>query len=261
MENKEYGSVIGPGDAPYTNALARRYTLLTNEYAITHPSLPNYLALIAGSTFGVSSDCTDCYQNGLNLVDQLEAKGVSWKAYMQDMPAPCYQGAFGGNYAKKHNPFMYFDDIRGNSERCHKIVPFTELSRDLKDGSLPRFSFITPNLCNDTHDCPVSVGDRFLRSLLPELMRALRPRGIVILTYDEGDTDAGCCAEARGGHVATIIAGPGATRRERITTQLDHYSLLKLIEDQWGLAHLGRAASPSTPTVPGFGFSRRTTSP
>ena len=93
MENAEYGEVIGNRAAPYVNALARRYGLATQSYAITHPSLPNYLALVSGSTHGISSDCTGCRVHGTNLVDELEAGGISWKAYLEDVPAPCFDGA------------------------------------------------------------------------------------------------------------------------------------------------------------------------
>src|SRR2546426_6988575 len=96
MENKEYTQVIGSSDAPYLNGLAKRKVLLTKEYAISHPSLPNYLTLTGGSTFGITSDCTDCNVKGRNIVDQLEANGISWKAYMQSMPSPCYKGPSAG---------------------------------------------------------------------------------------------------------------------------------------------------------------------
>src|SRR2546427_9471693 len=104
MENHEYQEVIGAAEASYVNSLAARSVLLTRSYAITHPSLPNYLALVGGSTFGIHSDCTDCAAVGRNLGDQLSAKGVSWKAYMEDLPSACWQGGGSGGYAKKHDP-------------------------------------------------------------------------------------------------------------------------------------------------------------
>jgi hypothetical protein len=91
MENADYGEVIGSSAAPYLNALARRYALATQSFAITHPSLPNYLALTSGSTHGVSSDCTDCHVSATNIVDQLEAAGISWAAYLEDVPKPCFR--------------------------------------------------------------------------------------------------------------------------------------------------------------------------
>jgi phosphatidylinositol-3-phosphatase len=255
MENKEYEEVIGSNEAPFTNRLASSNTLLTQEYAIGHPSLPNYLALIGGSTFGVHSDCTDCYQDAETLVDQLEAAGISWKAYMEDMPEPCFEGPSSGDYAQKHNPFAYFDAIRNDPRRCRKVVPMSQLAGDLSSHDLPRFSFITPDLCHDTHDCPVATGDEFLSKLVPDLIGELGRGGFLILTYDEGDSTHGCCGLARGGRVATIIAGPGARRGARISTPLSHYSLLRLVEDSFGLPRLGAAGDERTPTVEGYSSS------
>ena len=128
MENKEYGSIIGNADAPYVNRLAARYGLATNSYGVRHPSLPDYLALTSGSTHGIDSDCTDCHVDARNVVDQLEAARFTWKAYMEDMPKPCFRGAGSGGYAKKHNPFAYYDDVAGDPRRCRRIVPFDQLA-------------------------------------------------------------------------------------------------------------------------------------
>ena len=100
MENHEYAEVIGSSSAPYENALARRYALATQMYAITHPSLPNYLALTGGSTFGIDDDCTDCAVSATSIVDQLERAGISWTAYMEGLPGPCFAGAGAAGYAK-----------------------------------------------------------------------------------------------------------------------------------------------------------------
>jgi hypothetical protein len=243
MENKECDRVIGDSDAPYMNALARKYAFASGFYGVRHPSLPNYLALIGGSTFGISSDCTSCHVDQPNLVDQLEAAGISWKAYMEGYPSGCFTGASDGRYAKKHNPFMYFDDITGNAGRCAKVVPLTQLNADLKARKLPKFAFISPDLCNDTHDCGVKDGDRFLAGLVPKLLPALGKNGIVVITYDEGKSDTGCCGVAVGGHIATIIAGPGARRTVSVRGPFTHYSVLATIEKAWRLPRLGNARS------------------
>jgi hypothetical protein len=257
MENEEYDSIIGSSSAPYINKLANRYVLLTQEYAVSHPSLPNYLALTGGSTFGISSDCTSCYVHKTNLVDQLEGKGVTWKTYMETMPKGCYTGSFAGtaphDYAKKHNPFIYYDDIRTDPQRCANIVPFTVFKRtDLKTG-LPDFVWITPNQCHDMHDCSVRTGDDWLRKWVPKILANIGNNGILILTFDEGSSDAGCCSlGSAGGHVATIIAGPGAASGVTIEAKADHYSLLRLIEDAWGLPRMRHAGDRSTPTIRGW---------
>ncbi|MFL7868898.1 MAG: alkaline phosphatase family protein, partial [Anaerolineales bacterium] len=159
FENKEFGSVIGNPTMPLFNRLARDYTLLTQYYAVRHPSLPNYIALIGGDTFGIHSDCNDCFVDAPSLPDLIEASGRTWKTYQEDMPKPCYLGGT-LHYAQKHNPFVYFDPIRLDQERCERsVVPLTDLSADIQAGVLPNFIFITPNLCNDAHDCPLRVAD------------------------------------------------------------------------------------------------------
>src|SRR5256885_4175962 len=102
----------------YVRSLAKRYAVPSKMYAIRHPSLPNYLALIGGDTFGIDSDCTSCRVGGASLVDQLEGAHRSWKAYMEGIPERCFKGGESGGYAKKHDPFMYFDRIRDSSARC-----------------------------------------------------------------------------------------------------------------------------------------------
>jgi hypothetical protein len=249
MENEEYGDIIGSSSTPFINGLAARYALARRMYAISHPSLPNYLALTGGSTFRISSDCTDCGVHATSIVDQLERAHISWKAYMEDLPHPCFTGASSGQYAKKHDPFVYYTPVANDPARCARIVPLTQLSRDERAGTLPRFLWITPNLCHDMHDCDPSVGDRFLSALVPPLLRALGPSGLLILTWDEGSSDNGCCRLASGGHIATIFAGAEARRRGRMSLPADHYSALQTVEDVLGLPRLRGAACPCTPSL------------
>jgi hypothetical protein len=245
MENAEYSEVLGNSAAPYTNALARRYGLATQSFAIGHPSLPNYLALTSGSTHGVSSDCTGCRVGATNIVDQMEAAGISWKAYLEDQPTPCFKGAGAGGYAKKHNPLIYYDDIAGSVGRCKKVVPFTQLSPDLRRGRLPTYAWISPNLCDDGHDCGVSGSERFLARTVPTLLRVLGPHGFLVLTWDEGSSNGECCGGiAQGGHVATIVAGPDVRRGGRDGQPVDHYGVLGTIEEALGLQPLAGAADP-----------------
>jgi phospholipase C len=246
MENQEFADVIGNSSAPYINHLAGTAALATASYAVSHPSLPNYLALTGGGTFGIQSDCTDCHVAARNLVDELEAAHVSWKAYMQDMPRPCFTGESSGLYAKKHDPFIYYDDVRMNPQRCAHVVPATQLDRDLGTGALPRFAWITPNLCNDMHDCGIAAGDRYLAGLIPRLIGSVGHKGAVFVTWDEGGSNASCCSHAAGGRIATIAAGGAALPHARPTVPYDHYSLLRTIEDSWGLPELGYARCSCT---------------
>jgi len=244
MENHEYNSVIGNPAAPYTNGLINSYGLATNYYAASHPSLPNYLALTAGSTFGIASDCTTCFVNATNIADQVEGSGRSWKAYMEDMPVPCYMGAASGNYAMKHNPFMYYNDIRNNQARCvAHVAPFTQFWVDMSSGRAPDFVWITPNMCNDTHDCPVGTGDAWLRSVVPTITGSagFRNGGVLFITWDEGSSNAGCCSGSWGGHVAALVVAPNAIGGFRSGVAENHYGLLRTIEDGFHLSHLGAA--------------------
>ncbi len=255
FENKEFGTVINNPQMPYFNQLAQSYTLLTQLYAESHPSLPNYLAMISGDTFGVTFDCTKCFQDAVTLPDLIEGNGLTWKTYQEDMPSPCYPEAEAGNYAIKHNPFAYFKSIRLDPTRCARsIVPFTQLSVDLASGSLPNFVFITPNLCNDAHDCPVTIADGWLKGLMADLLPALDSEGkpyLIILTWDEGQGNHSCCdlpAEA-GGRIATILISPQVKSGYQDATPYTHYSLLKTIAAAWRLSYLGHAADTDTSLI------------
>jgi hypothetical protein len=247
MENKEYGQVIGSRSAPYVNLLARRYAVATRSYGIRHPSLPNYFALTAGSTLGVSSDCTGCQQSAQSIADQLDTAGLTWKAYMGGMPRACFKGADAGRYAKKHDPFMYYRSVADDPRRCANVVPDSRLAGDVSAGALPSFSFVSPDLCNDSHDCPVATADGYLARVVPPLLGALGPRGFLVLTWDEGSSNAGCCGGvASGGRIPTVIAGPGVRHGGRIATPVTHYSTLRTVEDALGRPRLRNAATAST---------------
>jgi hypothetical protein len=264
MENHEYETVIGSPAAPYVNKLAGKYGLATAFYGITHPSLPDYLALTGGSTFGIKKICTNCYVSASNLPDQLEAAGLTWHAYLQSMPSDCYTGASFGTYRKRQNPFVYYTDIVDDPPRCTSHVsPLKQLAHDLANHALARFSWITPNLCNNMHpprpgfscapckrwepyECAIAHGDGFLKQWVPLIMAQLGVNGVIFLTWDEGKTDSGCCKLAAGGHIPTLVFGPGAATSTQSGVELDHYSILRTIEDAWGLARLRHAACGCT---------------
>ena len=246
FENKEFGTVIGNSDMPVFNRNAGEYTLLTQFYAVTHPSLPNYLAMIGGDTFGIDRNCNSCFVNATSLPDLIEASGRTWKTYQEDMPRPCYLGDT-NSYAQKHNPFVYFDAIRLDTARCERsVVPLTTLQADIDAGSLPNFIFITPNMCNSAHDCPVSVADGWLEKMLAQLLPALERDGsnyLIVLTWDEGQGNRSCCglpAEA-GGRIAVVLISPLVRKNYQDATPYTHYSLLKTISNAWGLPYIGHA--------------------
>ncbi len=249
MENEEYGDIIGSRAAPFVNRLARHFALAGEHFAIAHPSLPNYLALTGGSTFGIASDCTDCTASGDNLGSQLTSARIPWRAYMEGLPAPCFRGANAGRYAKKHDPFVYYTRLTAHPAACRNVVALGTLASDERTSRLPRFAWITPNLCHDMHDCSTATGDRFLSHLVPPLLTSLGPRGLLLLTWDEGSSDEGCCHLASGGHVALIAAGGQARHGAVLRGTTDHYSTLQAIEDLLGLPRLRGAACACTPSL------------
>jgi len=274
MENHGFSEIIGnKADAPFTNWLAAHNGLATDYYGVTHPSLPNYLATISGSFQGIWDDCaagaavtcppeefvpgsgdgTDGNYltagqiarasarphlfNGRNLVDQLEAHGLSWKAYMQSIPSvgstveysPVIAGVTYKLYAQKHDPFMYFSDINyPGSPRLRKIVPYKQLGNDLASGNVPNFVWVSPNQCRDMHgtDAPsavvlgipkcgypdsgldhgaIQLGDAFLKAAVTQIEGSnvwKTTDSSIIITWDEDDYTgfAGCCHSPRGRH-------------------------------------------------------------
>jgi len=244
FENKESGRVLGSSDAPTFTAYARRYANLTRYYGVTHPSLPNYLALVSGSTHGLRTNCTSCIISSRTLADTIEASGRTWKAYAEGLPRPGYVGAVSGRYAKKHNPFVYFRNIAANPVRRRQhVVPFTQLARDLRANALPHFSLIVPDMCNSMHDCPVSTGDAWLRKLVPKLVQL--PDTAIFILFDEGTT-----AERGGGHVPAILLGTAVKPGSRFSGVTNHYGALRTIEEAWDLPFLGRSAG--IPPLPGI---------
>jgi len=248
MENEESTSLIGNASAPYINGLANSYGLATQYYGVSHPSLPNYLALTAGNTFGITSDCTTCWVNATNVADQIEASGRSWKAYMEGMPSACFVGdAY--PYMQKHNPWVYYNDIRTNAARCNAhVVPFSQLGGDLGAGSVPNYVWITPNMCNDMHDCSIATGDNWLSQQVPAILNssAYKNGGALFITWDEGSSNAGCCTNAAGGRVATLVISPLGRTGFQSSVPETHYSLLRTIEDSWNLPRLSGAGCPCT---------------
>jgi hypothetical protein len=158
-ENHSLGGVIGDSMAPYTTQLAHTYGVAENYFGVTHPSEPNYLALVAGTNFGLNADDASAHFDAPNLADQLEAHGYTWATYQESLPYAGYTGAqwptadqhLGALYASKHDPFVHFDDILDNPARLQNIKPFTSLATDLANNTVPDFSLIVPNQCHDMH--------------------------------------------------------------------------------------------------------------
>ena len=237
LENKSKSNVLGSDEAPNFNGFAKRYAEFSQYDGVAHPSLPNYLALVSGSTHGITSDCTTCIVSARNLADTLEQAHLSWKAYAEGIPRPGFTGGFAGRYAKKHVPFLYFRDIVSKPSRLRRVVPLRQFYADLASGSLPSFSLVVPNLCHDMHDCSVETGDRWLEGFVSPLLRNPElAHSVVFVVTDEPETSQPTTA------VPAMALGPLVKPGARFSARTSHYGLLRTIEDSWGLPRLGQSA-------------------
>ena len=232
MENRE-ASAVTTSSMPYLYGLSQAYGRADAFYAVTHPSLPNYLAFWSGSTQGVTDDGIHDLP-GASLSNQLTAAGRSWRIYAQDYPpGGCSTGAaytggvdgpgVAGTYARKHDPAMSFTFVSGSSQ-CANIQPLGRFDPGVN------VAFVVPNLCNDMHDCSAAQGDAFLRAFLPEVLAAPEwPHTLLVVSFDEGASSVN-----GGGRVFTMVARQGLSG-VRSSTVHDHYGLLRTIENIFGL--------------------------
>jgi len=209
---------------PMMASLAARGALLREYYAITHNSQPNYIALVAGSTYGVANDPVTL--NAPHLGDLLDARGVSWKTYAEGYPGGCFLGAQAGPYVRRHNPLLSFANVQLDPARCARIVPAAQFDADVRDHDLPRFAFYIPDLNHDGHDTSVAVADAWLRERFeplladPNFMDGL----LFIVTFDEGRIPG-------PNRVYCAFAGAGVRPGSVSFARYDHYDLLRTIEE------------------------------
>jgi hypothetical protein len=242
MENRTYASVLGSGSAaPQLASFAGKCGLATQFYATAHPSLPNYLAATSGSAGGVTSDCgpTQCPQNRNSLFGQIQRAGKAWRAYAESMPRNC-DLASAGRYAARHNPAVYFTPVRSYC-KTHDVpmggAASGRFATALAQRTLPAFSFVTPDLCHDGHDCSTSTADTWLGSWIGRITSSAAYRAgntAVFVTWDEG--------VGSNQRIATVVIAPTVPRGTRVSVHLTHYSLLRTTEDLLGLPRLGAAA-------------------
>jgi phosphatidylinositol-3-phosphatase len=249
MENHSYGDIIGnTAQAPYINSLAGECGLATNYHNIGHPSLPNYVGATSGLPLAnlsqFTSDCSPsrkCSTSAPSIFGQ-----TSWKSYEESMPTNC-DPKNSGEYAVRHNAPPYFSTLSGCST---KDVPYSQLSSDLAAGTLPAFSFVTPNLIDDMHDGTITDGDTWLSQNLPTIFNSAEYQSgsvAVFVTWDEGEggTASDCATNTTdiGCHVATIVASPTTKVGTQSGTLYNHYSLLGTTERLLGVPALGSAAT------------------
>jgi len=247
MENRAYGDVVGSSSAPYATQLARACGLATAYTAVAHPSLPDYIAATSGDTWGITDDKPPSSHplSVPSIFSQLTAAGLSWREYEESAPANCPQLA-SGSYAVKHDPAPYYTGIQGD---CASFdIPLGSLTSgsflaDLAGGTLPAFSFVTPNTCNDMHVCSVAAGDDWLRSWMPQILASPAYQTgttTIFITWDENDGSA-------GNQVPTIVISPSTLAGTQSVTPFTHYSLLRTTEEMLGLEPLlGNAAGAAS---------------
>jgi hypothetical protein len=285
MENHGYSDIIGNPAAPNINSLATKYGLATSYYGVTHPSEPNYVALLGGSTYGVAND-NAYYVNRVNhpsLVSQLDGAGISWKAYLQGLPHAGYQGICYPDfcngtpdkdplYVSKHDGVQNFT-TSWNAGDWSRQVPVTQLDGDLSSGGVPAFGLIVPDECHDQHGDPpycldsgnpdggnlanadpqdqrlVATGDLYMAQVVNEITSApfwSQGNNAVVVTWDEGDDTSGCCAaNPGGGQVATVVVTSHGPRGVQDRTPYNHYSLLSTIQQNFGLGCLANTCDTS----------------
>jgi hypothetical protein len=231
-ENHAYNSVIGNSGAPYINSLAGQGALFSNSFAITHPSEPNYLALFSGSTQGLTNDSCPHTYTGANLGQELVSAGLTFTGYSETMPSAGFTGCTSGTYARKHNPWVNFSNVPSGSNQTFAAFP-------TNFATLPTLSIVVPNLRNDMHDGTVAQGDTWLRTNLDAYAQwAKTHNSLLVVTWDEDDSSA-------SNHIPTIFVGQHVlqgTYAERI----NHYNVLRTLEDAYGLPRAG-ASSSATP--------------
>ncbi|MGH3374205.1 MAG: alkaline phosphatase family protein [Actinoallomurus sp.] len=234
MENHAYDQIIGSSSAPYINSLKSGGAVLTSSLAITHPSQPNYFTLFSGATQGITDDScfTPGFSSAPNLASELADAGKSWASYNESLPSQGSTTCSSGDYAQKHNPWFGFSNVPTSSG-----MTFDQFPSDFS--TLPQVSFVTPNLCSDMHDCSVSTGDTWLQDHLGAYATwAQTHNSVLIVTFDEDNHLA-------GNRIATVLYGQPVTPGSSSGAQYDHYSVLRTIEDMYGTAHAGNAASAS----------------
>jgi acid phosphatase len=231
FENKKYSSINGSSSAPYFNSLAAQGAKFTQSFAITHPSQPNYVALFSGSPQGITDDACKDLGNKANLATQLTGAGKTFKGYSEAMPSDGYTGCSSGTYRRKHNSWVDFSNVPAAGNVRYSTFPadFT---------TLPTVAFVTPDMCNDMHDCSVGTGDKWLKSHLDAYAQwAKTHNSLLIVTFDE---DSGTSVN----QIFTTFVG-AQVKIGTYSESINHYTVLRTIEAAYGLPGINNAASKS----------------
>jgi phosphatidylinositol-3-phosphatase len=242
-ENHAYSQIAGSASAPFINGLRSQGALLTNSFAVTHPSQPNYLALFSGSTQGVTSDSTPTHLpfTTPNLGAQLIAAGKTFIGYSESLPSVGYTGDNAGGssgYYRKHNPWVNWQQSGSPPYPANNLpatvnVPFTQFPSDYTQ--LPAVSFVIPTQLNDMHDGSITQGDTWLNNNLNGYIQwAKSHNSVFLMTFDEDD-------DAHGNQIATLLVGQPILANVTSSQLVNHYNILATIEDMYGLPRIGAA--------------------
>ena len=255
LENKSYSQVMGSSSMPYLKGLASQYTLASNYYANTHPSIGNYFMLTTGQIITNSDGYTGTVSSD-NLVRRFLAAGRTWKAYAESLPYTGYVGGDKYPYIKHHNPFAYFSDVRNSSTQKMNIVPFSQFAADLANGQTPDYSFIIPNQNHNAHDCPAGMSscstsqklraaDDWLKANVAPILSdgSFQQDGLLVILFDESTSSD---SAKGGGHIVVVAAGPKVQRGYKATGFYQHQSLLRMLSESLGMTGFpGASASAS----------------
>jgi phospholipase C len=240
MENQ---GIEKTGSLPIYEEMKKSGTFLSNYWAITHPSYPNYIAMTAGDilVFGDTQKDLDVKHLG----DVLEEAGATWTQYAENYPGKCNLETTGsGSYARRHTPFLSYVNVQKNSSRCDNMVKDgDQFWDDVNSGNLPDFSFYTPNCANDGHDTGLQAGAKWAQGFVAKALnnsKLMDGKTTLMMTYDESDG-------SYANHVLTIVWGKGAQAGAVDNTKYDHYSFLKTMEENWGAKDLGRKDATAVP--------------
>ena len=232
LENTDYSAAL---ELPYLKSLTTQGALLTQYFGVTHPSQPNYIALIAGNPYTTSNQPVDL--DARHIGDLLEAQRLSWKIYAEDFPGNCFLGKVSGDYSRRHVPFLSFKNVTTNPQRCKQVAPAEEFDLDYRSKALPELSYYIPNNRNNGHDTGAPFADQWLKTRFGSILNPnhpdFDPHTLFVITFDEG-------SYVSQNQVYTVLLGSQIRAGSRSARPYSHYSLLATLEKIFKLPSLGQ---------------------
>jgi hypothetical protein len=238
LENSNYSNAMNQS---FLSELSKKGASLDNMTALTHPSQGNYISMIGGDTFGITND-KNIDLDAQHIGDLLEAKGLTWKAYVEGFPGNCFLGATSGKYARKHVPFLSFKNVSTNPTRCKNIVDAKQMDLDIQSNNLPNYAIYIPDLSNDGHDTGVSFADTYMSKKFGPLLQDQKfmNQMLFVVTFDEA-------GKSNNNQIYTALYGDAVVAGAKSTVAYTHYSILKTIETSWGLGSLNKKDASTSP--------------